>query len=69
MVLTRDTSSCRDDHCAKQFSNPTMPDEVIGRTRLQNVKLKKPIVILTFDPATWFLHATHRLILMIVCVK
>ena len=29
-------------------------------------KLKVPAVVLTFDLVTWFIHATHRLVVMII---
>ena len=32
-------------------------------------KLEVPAVTLTFDLATWFLHGTHHLVLMIIPAK
>ena len=32
-------------------------------------KLQVPTVTLTFDQATWFLHAKYRLVVMIICAK
>ena len=32
-------------------------------------KLSVPTVTLTFDLGTWFLHATRRLVLMIICAE
>ena len=32
-------------------------------------KLKVPAVALTFDLVTWFIHATHRLVMMVVSAK
>ena len=55
---------------AKLFSNPTnfQMKLWVGHDSGMH-KLKVPAVTLTFDLATWFLHTTLRLLLMIISVK
>ena len=71
MVLARDTSSSCDDHLCQiilKFYNAEQsfqPDT----NKEQVFDLWSLGVTLTFEQATWFLHATHRLHMMIIGAK
>ena len=57
--------------CATLFSNPIMHNKVMGRTRTGFIEvyaqgLSKDCDL---DLAIWFLFATHRLVMMIICAK
>ena len=73
MILTYDTSSGRDNNFCRiifkphQFSNFGMKLRVGYDSGMP--KLKVSAIILTFDLGTWFLHATHRLVTMIISAK
>ena len=58
--------------CAKLVLNPIMHNKVIGQTRAGFTEVYDKslrTVTLTFDLAIWFLFATHRLVLIIICAK
>ena len=55
--------------CAKLFSNPTMHYKVMGRTQTGFTEVYAQSLSVDFDLATWFLFATHRLVMIIVCAK
>ena len=58
---------------AKLFSNPTMHYKVMGRTRTGSTEVYALSLSsdcdLNLDLATWFLFATHHLVMMIICAK
>ena len=53
--------------CARLFSNPTMHNKGMGRTRTGFTEVYAQS--LSADCATWFLFATHRLVMIINCAK
>ena len=57
--------------CAKLFSNPTMHNKVMGRTRtgFNEVYAQSLSADCDLDLATQFLFATHCLVMMIICAK
>ena len=58
--------------CAKLISNLITNNKWVGHVQfsLKSMhKVKVRNVTLTFDLATWFLFATHRLVMMIICTK
>ena len=59
--------------CAKLFSNPTMHNEVMCRTRTGFTEVYVQSLSadcdLYLDLATWFLFATYPLVMMIICAK
>ena len=54
---------------AKLFSNPTMQDKFIGQTRTGFTEFYAQSLSADFEPATWLLFATNRLVLMVICAK
>ena len=57
--------------CTKLFSNPTMQDKVIGRTRKSFLEAyaQRADCDLDLNLVTWFLFATYCLVMMIICAK
>ena len=59
--------------CAKLFSNSTMHNTVMGRTRTGFTEVYAQSLSvdcdLDHDPATWLLIATYCLVMMIICAK
>ena len=59
--------------CAKLFLIPTLQNKVMGRTRVGFLEVCAQSLRANFDldlwPATWFLFATHRLVMMIISAK
>ena len=57
--------------CAKLFSNPTLHNKLIGRTwtGFTKVYAQSLSADCDLDLATWFLFATYRLVIMIICAK
>ena len=59
--------------CVKLLSNPIMYIKVMGRTRTGFTEVYHKVyvrtVTLMFDLVTWFLFATYRLVMMIICAK
>ena len=55
--------------CAKLFSNPTMHNKDMGRTRtgFTEVYAQTYSADCDLDLATWFLFATCHLVMMIIC--
>ena len=75
MVLARDTSSLYDDHSCQfilkshhaQQSYEPDTNIYIHYIHIRNMwNFQVPAVTLTLDRATWFLHATRRLDMMII---
>ena len=69
MVLIHDTSSCRDDHfCLIIFKSHQFLEwsyrHVLGHDSGM-FKIKVPALALTFNLATWLIHATHCLVVII----
>ena len=69
MVLVCNTLSCHDDHlCQIIFkSHYALRHKEVSLKSMHKVRVLT--VTLTFDLATWFLLATHRLVMMIICAK
>ena len=53
--------------CAKLFSNPTMHNKLMGRTKTGFTEVYAQSLSVDCDLATWFLFATHRLVMIIIC--
>ena len=74
MLLVCDTFSCHDDrfwwiilkshHAWQSYGSGT---SVTHYCHMHTVHV--PRVTLTFKLATWFLHGTHSLVMMIICAK
>ena len=68
MVLAQDTLSGRDDHFCQIIFKSHEFLEWVGYD-FGMPKLSVSPVTLTFDLVTWFLHATHHLVTMIISAK
>ena len=59
--------------CDKLFSNPTMHNKVMGRTRTGLTEVYAQSLSadcnLDLNLATWFLIVAHHLVMMIICAK
>ena len=71
LVFIYNTSSYHDDHLCQIMLNLTMHDKVVGqsKTGFNEEYAHMWTVTLTFDLATWFLFATHRLDMIIIWAK
>ena len=57
--------------CANLFSNPTLHNKFMGLTRtgFTEVYAQSLNADCDLDLATWFVFATHHLVMMIICAK
>ena len=65
MVLVCNALSCHDDHLC--LTKLQVGHEPVSLKSMHKVKVQT--LTLTFDLATWFLFATHCLVMMIICAK